>query len=313
MSGWFPVSRAVFDDPMWKKEPMSEREAYLWLCRNAAWEDTVHRVGNEILDCPKGSLFITLRDFLDTTSWGSDTKIRGFLQHLEDCGLIKRSVHGKRNARKTHVTICEYSDIQDSGAQGNASKTHRERTKNAVNREVENRETSEAKASSSDVSSPPPANDQSKAVARYNDAAQAAGWPRVQKLTPNRSRQLKARLAECGGPEGWEVALRKAFDSDFCRARTPTPWHGFGFDWLIKSQNFTKLLEGNYDNRMPPNPGPGNGPSDRHGNRSDPALEQIARIAGLGETPGDGGGGTRGYGQEIRPVRLGEGPRLYGS
>lgn len=69
MSGWFPVSRAVFDDPMCKKEPMSEREAYLWLCRNAAWEDTVHRVGNEILDCPKGSLFITLRDFLDTTSW----------------------------------------------------------------------------------------------------------------------------------------------------------------------------------------------------------------------------------------------------
>lgn len=139
----------------------------------------------------------------------------------------------------------------------------------------------EAKASSSDLSSPHPANDQSIAVTRYNDAAEAAGWPKIQKLSPARSRQLKARLAECGGPEGWEVALRKAFDSDFCRGRTAKPWHGFGFDWLIKSQNFTKLMEGNYDNRTHH--------TDRtpaaHGseNRSDAAFEQALRLAGLGQ------------------------------
>ncbi|GAB5431268.1 MAG: hypothetical protein EpisKO_06380 [Epibacterium sp.] len=139
----------------------------------------------------------------------------------------------------------------------------------------------EAKASSSDGSSPHPANDQSIAVSRYNDAAEAAGWPKIQKLSPNRSRQLKARLAECGGPEGWEVALRKAFDSDFCRGRTAKPWHGFGFDWLIKSQNFTKLMEGNYDNRTH-RPDRAEAP---HGseNRSDAAFEQALRLAGLGQ------------------------------
>jgi uncharacterized protein YdaU (DUF1376 family) len=96
---------------------------------------------------------------------------------------------------------------------------------------------------------PCPANDISHAVSRYNQAAERAGWPQVQKLTPNRSKQLRARLKDCGGLEGWEDALRRAYASDFCRGRTPKPWTGFGFDWLTKAANFTKLMEGNYDNR----------------------------------------------------------------
>lgn len=119
------------------------------------------------------------------------------------------------------------------------------------------------------------ANDLSHAVSRYNQAAERAGWPQVQKLTPNRSKQLKARLKDCGGLDGWEDALRRAFASDFCRGRTSKPWTGFGFDWLIKAANFTKLMEGNYDNRSD------HTTSDRPDNRADPALEQIARLARL--------------------------------
>lgn len=125
-----------------------------------------------------------------------------------------------------------------------------------------------------------PANDTSSAVSRYNDAAAKAGWPQVQKMTPNRSKQLRARLKECDGMDGWEIALRKAFDSDFCRGRTSKPWGGFGFDWLVKSANFTKLMEGNYDNRND-NARAGGGISGGRENRPDPALEQISRLAGL--------------------------------
>ena len=130
---------------------------------------------------------------------------------------------------------------------------------------------------------PTHANDLSQAVARFNDAARAAGWSQVQKLTPNRSRQLRQRLKDCGGVDGWETALRKAFESDFCRGRTDRPWHGFGFDWLTKPANFTKLMEGNYDNRIDRAE-----PSDMPANRPDPALEQIARLAGLGQASGLG-------------------------
>jgi uncharacterized protein YdaU (DUF1376 family) len=120
------------------------------------------------------------------------------------------------------------------------------------------------------------ANEVSQAVSRYNEAATKAGWPQVHKLTPNRSKQLRLRLKDCGGLNGWEDALRRAFASDFCRGRTSKPWTGFGFDWLVKAGNFTKLMEGNYDNRTD------NGAtSNRPENRPDPALEQIARLARL--------------------------------
>jgi hypothetical protein len=43
--------------------------------------------------------------------------------------------------------------------------------------------------------------------------------------------------------------------------------------------------------------------------RPDPALEQIARLAGLGATPGDGRGGTGGFGEEDGPLRMGARPQ----
>lgn len=255
---------------------MTDREAYLWLCRNAAWEDTKHRVGSEMVDCPKGSVFITLRDFMTTTSWGSDTKIRNFLLRLESAGLIKRTVHGKRNAQKTRVTICEYEENTDAGAELNAPKTHRERTKNAVKKEYNNKQTSEAKASSGDFASPAiPANEVSEAVSAYNSQAAIHGWPQVQKLTPSRSRALKARIGDAGGMEGWRHALSVASNSDFLSGRNGR-WGGFSFDWLTKQANFTKLMEGNYDNRNS-DTGPQQRDAGGYGSGTVDAFAEVAR------------------------------------
>lgn len=144
----------------------------------------------------------------------------------------------------------------------------------------------ELKKEDTDVSlsaSPDPvhANDLSEAVAIYNTAAAHAGWPKVEKMTPQRSRSLKARMKDCGGLEGWREALRKAYASNFCREE----WRGFNFDSLISQQKFTSLMEGKYDNRNHHNAGASQGRQ----NRPDPALEQIARLAGIGTTPGYGG------------------------
>lgn len=102
---------------------------------------------------------------------------------------------------------------------------------------------------SGELFSAQPVNDTAEAVAEYNRAATEAGWPQVQKMTPARSKSLRARLKDCGGMDGWRHALQSAAQSDFLCGRTSRPWSGFGFDWLIKPQNFTKLMEGNYDNR----------------------------------------------------------------
>jgi uncharacterized protein YdaU (DUF1376 family) len=89
----------------------------------------------------------------------------------------------------------------------------------------------------------------SEAVEIYNATAEATGWPKVQKLSPARSQALKARLRDCGGIDGWRIAMDKGKASDFLTGRTPNPWTGCGFDWITKQANFAKLMEGNYDNR----------------------------------------------------------------
>lgn len=94
-----------------------------------------------------------------------------------------------------------------------------------------------------------PLDDISKAVHDYNDAAERTGWPKVQKMTAARRRALRSRLKDCGGNDGWKAAMGRAEASDFLCGRSANPWTGFGFDWLAKPSNFTKLMEGNYDNR----------------------------------------------------------------
>jgi len=44
----------------------------------------------------------------------------------------------------------------------------------------------------------------------------------------------------------WEKFFNWIKQSDFLMGRTPTPWNGFCFDWMLKLENFTKIIEGNY-------------------------------------------------------------------
>lgn len=88
----------------------------------------------------------------------------------------------------------------------------------------------------------------SEAVSIYNGFTELCGWPEVQKLTKPRRSAVLGRLKDCGGLDGWRIALDKASKSHFLTGQTPSPFFA-SFDWLTKPANFTKLMEGNYDNR----------------------------------------------------------------
>lgn len=117
--------------------------------------------------------------------------------------------------------------------------------------------------------------DTGAAIGFYNDAAERVGWPKVQRLSDTRMRALKGRLRDSGGLEGWRIAVARAEASDFLCGRTARSWTAFGFDWLVKAANFTKVMEGNYDNRP--------GKSDR---RAEPdTLPDILHVAGRSRPP----------------------------
>lgn len=80
----------------------------------------------------------------------------------------------------------------------------------------------------------------------YNALAKKIGLPIALKLTKPRKDKIKSRLEDCGGIDGWAVALQKLEESDFCRGSTG--WQA-SLDFLLQQSSLLKLIEGNYENK----------------------------------------------------------------
>lgn len=87
-----------------------------------------------------------------------------------------------------------------------------------------------------------------EAIFHYNQAAEKAGLPKAQKITKTRKSKLKARLADCGGLEGWLVALEKVSNSSFCKGKNDRGWTA-DLDFMLKEQSFVNIMEGKYDDK----------------------------------------------------------------
>lgn len=109
----------------------------------------------------------------------------------------------------------------------------------------------------------------------YNIAADFNGWPKVMKMNKQREAKLRARLKDCGGLDGWQLALEKAGKSDFLCNRANKSFSA-SFDFLLQESSFTKLMEGNYDNSPGPNNGANFTGSSRPGRGTSEAFATIA-------------------------------------
>ena len=71
-------------------------------------------------------------------------------------------------------------------------------------------------------------------------------FPQVRSLSDARRKAIRARLNSFT-LEDIETVFRKAEASDFLKGRNNRNWQAT-FDWLLKDANFSKVLDGNYDN-----------------------------------------------------------------
>lgn len=85
-----------------------------------------------------------------------------------------------------------------------------------------------------------------KTFAQENDLSVPA------KLTSARKSKLQARLNDCGGIEGWTYAIGKLKASSFCMG-LKTDFKA-SLDFMLQESSFTKLMEGNYDDKDKPQP-----------------------------------------------------------
>lgn len=120
----------------------------------------------------------------------------------------------------------------------------------------ENKEVKSKEVKSKEVTPLPPKIDIveiKEALNAYNIFAEAEGWPKAQALTKQRKAKIVARLKDAGGIEGWRTALEKAKASDFLSGRKTD--FMVSLDFILQASSFTKLMEGNYDNRTGNNSG----------------------------------------------------------
>jgi hypothetical protein len=93
----------------------------------------------------------------------------------------------------------------------------------------------------------PPALTPEQLLAMWNDHAILATLPSCRKLSPTRMRTTKARITENPDPEYWVDVLQRISRSSFCRGQIPGRGWRATFDWLIRPETGTKVLEGAYD------------------------------------------------------------------
>jgi hypothetical protein len=126
--GRFAVSRDVFDHPVFKKEPFTECQAWIWIIGQAGWKPRRIRATSgrsvQMVDLERGQFCLALRFIRDALRWSSEKRVRTFLNRLERQGMIAV----RRDALQNVVTVCNYDAYQfatsETDAQGDAQEAH---------------------------------------------------------------------------------------------------------------------------------------------------------------------------------------------
>lgn len=74
-------------------------------------------------------------------------------------------------------------------------------------------------------------------------------FPQPRDMTEKRKKAIRSIVSRGKGyadPDFFARFFSHVSKSDFLMGRGPKPWHGCGFDWLLKPENFQKIIEGNY-------------------------------------------------------------------
>lgn len=132
-------------------------------------------------------------------------------------------------------------------------------------------------------------------------------WSVPEAMNKARRASLTARVREVG-LDGWERAIRRAEQSPFLTGRTGDKPFALAIDWMLKPANFTKIIEGNYDDRTH-HARNGSGARNSGGNGRGPdAFDRLAeRLSGGSAGPDawqhDDPGTEGGYIIDVSPAR----------
>jgi hypothetical protein len=109
MSGWIRLARGWRDNEVFDDEPLTQREAWIWLIEKAAWKTCTRRnAKGERITAERGQFHTSLRNLGKAWGWGKN-RVARFLELLQEHEMIG-TVAGQSGML---ITICNYAKYQD--------------------------------------------------------------------------------------------------------------------------------------------------------------------------------------------------------
>jgi hypothetical protein len=107
VSGTVNIARSIFDHELFADQPLTEREAWIWLIMEASWKPRKKRVGDYIVDLARGELAASVRFMAGAWKW-APAKVQRFMKRLQVLDMI--SV--KTDTGVSVITVCNYDEYQ---------------------------------------------------------------------------------------------------------------------------------------------------------------------------------------------------------
>lgn len=105
--GVFAVARNIFEHDCFEDEPFTEREAWLWIIREAAWKPRKVRIGKSVIALDRGQCAFSIRFMAERWKW-SKSRVARFLDRLKNETMIGTGA----DQTITVITVCNYDDYQ---------------------------------------------------------------------------------------------------------------------------------------------------------------------------------------------------------
>ena len=239
MSGYARFHRSLVGHPAFRND--AEAMAFAYLVLRASWKPVRVRYKGKAIELGRGQLAMSVRDLAEAMD-----RDKGWVERLLKRLKSETMVETRAETGVLVVTICNYDKYQHSNDERETPReteyeTRARQTQDTeqVTEEYKNEEDTDATHQCERA----PREPVREALSDWNQAAALAGWPQVAKFTASRQAKLRSRLRE-DGLDGWRAAIDRARSTPFL-GRSPPAW--FTFDFLVKPENFAKVIEGNYD------------------------------------------------------------------
>jgi hypothetical protein len=125
--GYVRVYRRTWEHAMFRDEPYTRREAWLWLISEAAWKPTQVRIwpipgrAGVVINLERGQVAHAERFLAEKWGW-SRSKVRRFIRDLTSERMVSRATAQPAAQAISVLTICKYDEYQpDRSDDGPAS------------------------------------------------------------------------------------------------------------------------------------------------------------------------------------------------